>query len=177
MGITAGQTADSTNFLWETPKVGNFGKGKYSLNDLIKKYNLILDVAAFPDNSACDEFITPQEDGLKVDWYKRIQSVYARINLDVPYNVGAFINPPGYDQEQITPWIKRCVDLSSKYPMTVIGLLPAYVDTPWFNDYIWDILPKEAIYFIPGRVQYWEYGLPTSGSPYFSSMLVRWRFK
>lgn len=178
MGQCAGKNPDSSHFLWETPKEDKLGKGKYSLYDLVKKYNLILDVASFPDNKSCIECITPQEDGLKVDWWKRIQSIYHReCDAEPPTNIGAFINPPGYDQEQITPWIKKCVDMTSKYPMTVIGLLPAYTDTPWFTDYIWDILPKEAIYWIPGRVNFWEYGMPKAGSPYFSSMIVRWRFK
>jgi hypothetical protein len=49
MGQTAGQTPNSSNFLWETPKEGKLGdprRSKYTLNDLIRKYNIVLDVAA-----------------------------------------------------------------------------------------------------------------------------------
>lgn len=180
MGQFSGKSADSSIIFYETPKTGKLGdpkRSRYSLPNLVKKFNIKLDAASFPKASCADFCITPEEDGLRADWGEKLMQCIGTKNIQDIRNLGIFLNPPGYDNKHITPWIEKCVNTALKYPVWIVGLLPAYVDRPWFSEYIWDLLPKENIYFIPGRVKFWKDGTQVPGSPFFSSMIAVWRLK
>lgn len=120
--------------LWSTPQ------------DLFDKYNAIYhfdtDVCALPENAKCENYFTPEVDGLKQTW------------------VGVcWCNPP-YGR-YVGEWVKKAA--SSK--ATVVMLLPARTDTKWFHEYC---LPYGEIQFLKGRL---KFGNCKSAAP-FPSMVV-----
>ena len=107
---------------WETPQ--NFFD-KYN-----KIFNFTLDVCASHENKKCDQYFTPEIDGLKQDW-----------------KGNCWMNPP-YGRK-IKVWIKKAYE-SSLNGATVVCLLPARTDTSWWHDYCM----KGHITFIRGRLRF-----------------------
>lgn len=146
---------NSKNIYYETPKKGSFGDSDYSLSSLKKEFNLTLDPCApieakqDPKRACCKHYFTEEEDGLKQEW---------------PEN--SFVNPPFND---IANWIKKGIVQSQKRGTTNVYLLPAYVGTPWWHDYV---LLYGVIRYIRGRLKYWRDGGPVSGSPNIDSVIV-----
>ena len=93
---------------------------------------------------------------------------YHRGGLCLPWSIRAgvlgYVNPPyGY---QIPSWVARCA--VAGMGGTIIGLLPARVDTAWFHNHVVDT--AKAIAFWRGRLRF-------RGAPYcapFPSVLVCW---
>ncbi len=162
--------SDVDNIYWQTPKKGNFGESNWSLDKLVTQYNLELDPCAplgakiDPGLACCKYFFTEEEDGLNRDF----------VIDGLPRNV--FFNGP-YKRELLIKWLQHIINQCTKYPILVVGLLPAYTGADWFHDYVLDIVGPENIVFLKGRVKYWNDGAPTTTSPNFDSCLVLWRFK
>jgi phage N-6-adenine-methyltransferase len=133
-------TAGSTD--WETPPE--------LFKQFDKKYHFDIDVCATAQNTKCQRYFTPEQDGLTQPWYGT-----------------CWMNPP-YGRG-VEPWIKKAYE-SAKAGATVVALLPARTDTVWFHQYIYG---KAEIEFLRGRVRFIQ-GDKT-GPATFPSMVVVWR--
>ena len=123
--------------LWSTPQ------------DFFDKYNKMYkfetDVCALPSNAKCNQFYTPENDGLKQNW-KGI----------------CWMNPP-YGRT-IKEWVKKAYE-SSLNGATVVCLLPARTDTSWWHDYC----IKGQIEFIRGRL---KFGNSKNSAPFPSAVVI-----
>jgi len=153
------QPPNSNAIDYETPKKGPIAtKEKLTLDDIRKKFELKLDVCATAEfNSCCEEFFTPEIDGLKQEWTKNF-----------------YMNPPGYSEEQIEPWLNHAINQAQKYKITGVALLPSYTGADWFQDFC---LELAHIRFLRGRVPFWRYGEPLHSTPNFYSLLAIWSFE
>jgi len=125
--------------VWSTPR--DFYEA------LDKVFHFTTDVAALPENAKCTHYFTPEMDGLKQDW------------------VGScFCNPP-YGKT-IGQWIEKAYR-ESKKGATVVCLVPARVDTRWWQDYCLNA----EVWFVRGRL---KFGNAESCAP-FPSALVCFR--
>ena len=121
---------------WETPQ-DLFDK-------LNQEFKFTLDVCALPENAKCDQFYTPEDDGLLQPW-----------------NGVCWMNPP-YGRT-IRHWVEKAYT-SSLMGATVVCLLPARTDTRWFHEYC----QYGKITFIKGRL---KFGGCKNNAP-FPSMIV-----
>ncbi len=115
--------------MWETPQ---------DLFDrLHATHGFTLDVCATSENAKCAKFLTPQMDGLTVDWKDNI----------------CWMNPP-YGRE-IGKWVKKAWEATQPdwqhEGAKVVCLLPARTDTRWWHSYI---IPYGKIEFIKGRLKF-----------------------
>ena len=93
--------------LWETPQEF-FDR----LND---EFRFDLDVCALPENAKCDQYYTPEQDGLSQLW-KGV----------------CWCNPP-YGRD-VCKWVEKA-HYSTYKGITTVMLLPARTDTKWFHNY------------------------------------------
>ncbi len=133
--ITSGMMSSNTD-LWETPQ--------WFFNELNNEFLFTLDCCATQENHKCDNYYSPETDGLKQEWIGRI-----------------WMNPP-YGRE-IGKWVKKAFESKA----LVVGLLPSRTDTKWFHDYIYG---KAEIRFLKGRLRF---GGSKNSAP-FPSMVVIW---
>jgi phage N-6-adenine-methyltransferase len=122
---------------WETPQK--------LFDELNQKYNFELDVCALPENAKCENYFTPEVDGLKQDW-----------------TGVCWMNPP-YGRE-IGKWMKKALE-SSRNGAIVVCLVPARTDTAWWHDYAM----KGEIEFIRGRL---KFGNSKNSAPFPSAIVV-----
>ena len=127
----------STTDLWETPQS--------LFDELNNVYHFDLDVCALPDNAKCENYFTPDIDGLKQEW-----------------SGTCWMNPP-YGRE-IGKWMKKALE-SSRNGATVVCLVPARTDTAWWHDYAM----KGEIEFIRGRL---KFGNSKNSAPFPSAIVV-----
>ena len=127
----------SATDLWATPQA------------FFDKYNAIYhfdtDVCALFTNAKCNNFFTPEQNGLKQDW-----------------NGVCWMNPP-YGRT-IKEWVKKAYE-SSLNGATVVCLLPARTDTAWWHNYCM----KGKIEFIRGRL---KFGNAINSAPFPSAVVV-----
>lgn len=128
--------------MWETPQ--DF------FDKLNEEFHFTLDVCAIPENAKCENFYTPEIDGLKQPWKGVV-----------------WCNPP-YGR-QIGSWVRRAL-FASVAGNTVVMLLPTRTDTRWFHEYIYGRKNVE-IRFIRGRL---KFGGSKNSAP-FPSMVVVFR--
>lgn len=106
--------------LWETPQ--DF------FDKLNEEFRFQTDVCALPENAKCENFYTPEQDGLVQEW-----------------SGTCWCNPP-YGR-QIGKWVRK----ASESKATTVMLIPARTDTAWFHDYIYG---KAEVRFIRGRLRF-----------------------
>jgi len=94
--------------------------------------------------------VNPTFDGLEIDW-----------RLD-KWN---YCNPP-YTRGEISKWVKKCHEENQK-GCKIVLLIPAYTDTAYFHDYIYQRHNVE-IRFLRGRIKFKGYEKRSS----FPSMMV-----
>lgn len=120
-------------------------------DQLNKEFHFVLDAAATPRSAKCQNFYTPEDDGLTQSWC---------------CSGAVFCNPP-YGRE-IGRWVQKAYSEAQK-GATVVLLIPARTDTSYFHDYIYG---KSEIRFIRGRLHFTD----ESGTQYppapFPSMVV-----
>jgi phage N-6-adenine-methyltransferase len=126
----------SKSDMWETPQ--------WLYDELNMEFWFGLDVCATPENAKCEEYFTPEADGLSMEWRGM-----------------CWMNPP-YGRE-IGKWVKKAYE-SSLEGATVVCLLPARTDTKWFHDYC----SKGEVHFIEGRLKFGD----SENSAPFPSMIV-----
>ena len=137
--INQGLFSSATD-LWSTPQ-DLFDK-------LDAEFHFTLDVCALPENAKCEDYFTPQDDGLCQPWFGV-----------------CWMNPP-YGRE-IGKWVARASKYGG-YGFTVVCLVPARTDTKWFHDYIYGVA---EIRFLKGRL---KFGGSKNSAP-FPSMVVIFR--
>lgn len=123
MGIGRINNFKSDKIIYSTPiKLFNF---------INKEFNFNLDVCALPENSKCDNYFTPEIDGLKQDW-KGI----------------CWMNPPF--NKELKKWVIKARDESKKHNSIVCCLIPVRSNTVWWKDVCLD----SEIRFIIGEVNF-----------------------
>jgi phage N-6-adenine-methyltransferase len=124
---------------WATP---------HPLFDLIARvFPINLDVCALPENTKCQNYFTPEIDGLKQRW----EGI-------------CWMNPP-YGKV-ISTWIIKAYQ-ESLSGATVVCLVPARTDTKWFK-VCWN---ARYLIFLHKRVRF-VLGEKKKSSPTFPSVLV-----
>ena len=136
-GVITSGLMSSNSDRWETPQK--------LFDELNQKYNFEIDVCALPENAKCENYFTPEVDGLKQEW-----------------SGACWMNPP-YGRE-IGKWMKKALE-SSRNGATVVCLVPARTDTAWWHDYAM----KGEIEFIRGRL---KFGNSKNSAPFPSAIVV-----
>ena len=103
----------SKNNSWCTPQ--DF------FDNLNSKFHFVLDVAATKKSAKCEDYFTPEQDGLLQSWKRSAGAV--------------FCNPP-YGKE-IGKWVKKAFEESQKHSTKIVLLIPARTDTKYFHEYIY----------------------------------------
>lgn len=125
---------------WPTPQ-GFF-------DELNKEFGFQLDVCADAKNHKCAEFFDMNTNGLMQRWAPRV----------------CWMNPPyGGD---IPKWMAKAYEESQK-GATVVCLVPARVDTAWFQDLCIGV--GAEIRFVRGRL---KFGDATNSAPFPSAVVV-----
>lgn len=125
--------------LWATPQT--------FFDTLNTEFNFTLDACAIPSNAKCNNYFTPEQNGLAQKWTGTV-----------------WCNPP-YGRT-IGAWVEKAYKSYREGDAdTVVMLLPARTDTKWFHTYIYGIA---EIKFIKGRL---KFGDAKSSAP-FPSMVV-----
>lgn len=132
----------SQSGVWETPQE--------FFDELNKEFHFELDAAAIPENAKCDNFFSPEDDGLAQNWGGG-RTIWC--------------NPP-YGRD-VVKWVQKAYE-ASQNGSTVVMLLFARTDTKWFHDYIYG---KAEIRFVRGRI---KFGGSKNSAP-FPSMVVIFR--
>ncbi|WP_080845679.1 DNA N-6-adenine-methyltransferase [Cytobacillus gottheilii] len=139
MSITENKGMFSSNTdMWATPK--DF------YDELNKEFGFQTDVCAIPDNAKCENYFTPDLDGLKQDW----EGV-------------CWMNPP-YGRV-IGQWVKKAFEESEKHGSVVVCLLPARTDTKWWHEYCM----KGEIRLVKGRL---KFGDSKNSAPFPSAVVI-----
>ena len=110
-----------------------------TFNPIQKRFGLNLDVCSSVGDQKCDNYFSPEQDGLKQDW----------TGGDVRF----WCNPE-YNREQIK-WVKYGVEQKA----SGVFLLPSRTDTKLFHEVI---VPNCEVEFIKGRItfgsdEYWAW--------------------
>ena len=132
------QVPKDTTCEWETPQD--------LFNSLNSEFRFTLDVCVNSKNAKCEKYITPEVDGLKLQW-----------------SGVCWMNPP-YGRE-IGKWIRKAL-IESLRGITVVCLLPAKTDTTWWHDYV---LKADEIRYIKGRL---KFGNSTENAPFPSAIVI-----
>lgn len=127
---------------WETPQ-DLFD----TLND---EFHFTVDVCALPENAKCQNYFTPEMDGLSQCW----EGV-------------CWCNPP-YGRK-IIDWVIKA-KMAQSTGATVVMLVPARTDTKWFHNYVYNGWNTE-IRFLKGRL---KFGGAQNAAP-FPSMIIIFR--
>ena len=118
--------------------------------DVFNKINSIFDfetdVCADAQNAKCANFYTEAMNGLEQEWTGR-----------------CWMNPP-YGRA-IGRWVEKAYESCIKNGATVVCLLPARVDTRWWQDYC----AKGEMFFIKGRL---KFGDAENSAPFPSAIVV-----
>lgn len=133
-----------------------WGTPQYVFDALHEEFHFDLDVCALPENTKCEKFFSPEDNGLEQSWLQHT----------------VWCNPP-YGRE-IQDWVRRAVfdtALSVKADdtpkTTVVMLLPARTDTKWWHNYV--MRYAKEVRFIKGRLKFEG---ATSSAPFPSCIVV-----
>lgn len=124
--------------MWATPQE--------FFNQLDKVFRFETDVCALPENAKCQQYYTPDTDGLQQQW-----------------TGVCWMNPP-YGRE-IGKWVEKAFRSAKDNGATVVCLLPARVDTRWWHDYC----GNGEVKFLKGRL---KFGNATNSAPFPSAVVV-----
>lgn len=125
----AGHIADAVRIDWCTPE--------YIVSAVKDMFGIIqLDPCSNTNSivGAVTNYILPTNDGLKDSWD------YSTIYVNPPFG-------PGLDL-----WVKRCVDAYKNHGSEIILLLPAAVETKWWQQLIFPNSP--SICFLNKRIKF-----------------------
>ena len=121
---------------------------QYLVNWINEKFGPFdLDVCADRANAKCNDHFTREQDGLAQDWHGNV-----------------WMNPP---YSRIEPWARKAYEYAKSGKGIVVGLLPVWTDTGWFDDYV----SHAQIILLRGRVRF-EKG--NKGFAPFPNMIVVW---
>jgi phage N-6-adenine-methyltransferase len=108
-----------------------YGTPLWLFKELDTEFHFNTDVCSIPVLALCAHYYTPEVDGLLQDW-KGV----------------CWMNPP-YGK-MIGHWCKKAWE-ESRRGATVVGLLPARVDSIWFHEFVWH---QAEIRFLKGRLTF-----------------------
>ena len=114
-----------------------------------------LDVASTNENKLCEFHFTENEDGLSQTWF-----------LD------SWLNPP---YSKASKWIEKAFRENQKNNINIIALLNATTDTYAWQNFI--LHGMSEIYFISGRLKFFQNGVISKNPSQHPSALVCWRKK
>lgn len=123
---------------WETPST--------LFNQLNKEFNFTLDVCANESNAKCENYFSPETDGLSKKW-----------------SGTCWMNPP-YGR-RISKWIQKAHD-ESKKGCDVVCLIPSRTDTKYWHDYC---MKAAEVRFIKGRLCF---GDSKTSAPFPTAIVV-----
>lgn len=112
---------------WATPQ--------WLFDALDKRFHFTLDPCCTTLTAKCRKFYTKTEDGLSKPWFgERV-----------------FMNPPyGRGDNGIEPWVRKARE-EAEAGALIVGLLPARVDTAWWQD---NVQSHADVRFLRGRVRF-----------------------
>jgi phage N-6-adenine-methyltransferase len=140
LSVTQTGTQNVTlNTQWETPQ--------RLFDELNNEFHFTLDVCALACNTKCPHFYNPIEDGLKQNWTGI-----------------CWMNPP-YDRS-ISQWARKAYE-AAQAGTTVVGLLPVWTDTKWWQSYV---MPARDIRYLSGRLRFNN----VSSNARFPNAIVIW---
>ena len=128
----------SKSDVWETPQ--DF------FDKLNAEFEFKTDVCATADNAKCENYYTPEQDGLKQEWQGN-----------------CWMNPP-YGRE-IGTWMGKAYNSARKNGATVVCLVPARTDTKWWHTYG----VRGEITYLKGRL---KFGDGKNAAPFPSAVIV-----
>jgi phage N-6-adenine-methyltransferase len=96
------------------------------------EFGFTLDVCATAENAKCLRYLSPEDDGLAIDWESDV----------------CWMNPP-YGAE-IPMWMAKAWE-ASRYGATVVCLVPARTDTRWWHNYAEKASERR---FVKGRLRF-----------------------
>jgi phage N-6-adenine-methyltransferase len=128
----------SKSDVWETPQ--DF------FDKLNSEFKFKTDVCATEDNAKCENYYTPEQDGLKQEWQGN-----------------CWMNPP-YGRE-IGTWMGKAYNSARKNGATVVCLVPARTDTKWWHTYG----VRGKITYLKGRL---KFGDGKNAAPFPSAVIV-----
>lgn len=147
---------------YETPKSGNFGTSPWSLNSLVKEFNLQVDYAADFQNRCLTTYIDEELDALNSNWIE-----------------DGWLNP---DYEEQKKWVEYTINQVIKNKITVVMLLWVHTEAVYFRELIMQIdehgsklfgqKHKTEVRYIRGKVRYWEHGKPAKERAFFGSCIA-----
>jgi phage N-6-adenine-methyltransferase len=116
---------------WETPNE--------LYHALDQEFHFTLDVAASPQNTKCNRFLSKETDALTQDW-----------------NGTCWMNPP-YGRD-VPKWLQKAIH-ESRRGVTTVCLIPARTNTAWFHELCFQ---QAEVRFIKGRPKFGDadHGLP-----------------
>jgi len=128
---------------WSTPQV--------LVDHLHASFQFTLDPCATPATAKATKFFTKADDGLAQSWAgERV-----------------FVNPP---YSETAAWVQKAYEESQGYGATVVCLVAARTDRPWFQA---AIKRANEIEYLPGRVWFGRGSDPAPyGAPFPSVLLV-----
>ena len=122
------------------------------------KVKPILDVCATIDNTKCDHYFSPRQNGL-------IQK----------YAMSFYCNPPFDD---LMAWVTHCRYEAHLNNVDGLMLVPCYTDSNWWQWHIGDHMQNvDDFWFLPKRVIFLENGKPAKNKYRVSCAFVLWRHK
>jgi phage N-6-adenine-methyltransferase len=124
--------------LWATPQ-------KF-FDDLNREFGFTLDVCALPENAKCENYFTPEIDGLKQKW-----------------GGSCYMNPP-YGRT-IKEWMAKAYAEAQTNADVVVCLVPARTDTVWWHEYAM----LGEIRFLKGRL---KFGDQKNSAPFPSAVVI-----
>lgn len=112
---------------WATPQ--------WLFDALDRRFNFTLDPCCAPATAKCQRYFTKDHDGLAHSWAgERV-----------------FMNPPyGRGDDGIAPWVRKAREEAAAGAL-VVGLIPARVDTVWWQE---SVHGHADVRFLRGRVQF-----------------------
>lgn len=130
----------SKSDMWETPHA--------LYNTLYKMFDFQLDVCAIPENAKCEQYFTPEQNGLQQSWHP-----HKRIWMNPPYG------------RDIGKWMQKAYEESIK-GCIVVCLVHARTDTRWWHNWVQD---KANVTFVKGRL---KFGNAKHSAPFPSAIVV-----
>ena len=130
-------------------KTDNWPTPQRFFDELNAKHKCDVDTCATSENSKCQVYFSPEEDGLTQDWFPG--RTY-------------WCNPP-YGHPACGKWVKKGYE-SARAGAKVVMLLPARTSTKWFHNYVWKKCTE--ICYVKGRLKFGD----RKGSAFFASIVV-----
>lgn len=155
--MSAGRTVISQSQSWGTPQkyvraIKHFFGGSISLDPCSNEFSIV---------HADEEFMLPDNDGLKEDWN------YPTIYMNPPY---------GSDRERgttIKNWLAKCALTHQRYNSEILALVPVATNTGHWKQSVFG--QARAICFLyDTRLKFLENGLDTGKGAPMSCAMIYW---